>query len=141
VALPVTMSPGADKVTVAIDVAKSPSMPSGYEVWIDGGRTATGTGAVGWARRVDGYGVRTILPMSKSTGGVRTGYELPLIEQIKAAPAATVVASGGAGTLEHVYDAVQAGATVLLATSVFRFGIIEIPRLKEYLRGRGVPLA
>ena len=132
---------GADKVTVAIDVAKSPSMPSGYEVWIDGGRTATGTDAVDWAKRVDGYGVRTILPTSKSTDGERTGYDLPLIEQIKAATSARVVASGGAGKLEHFYDAVKAGATVLLAASVFHFGIIEISRLKDYLRGRGVPLA
>jgi cyclase len=69
----------ADKVTVAIDVAQNPSMPSGYEVWIDGGRTATGADAIEWAKRVDGYGVQTILPTSKSTDGVKTGYDLPLI--------------------------------------------------------------
>jgi len=129
---------GAERVTVAIDVAQSPRMPSGYEVWIDGGRTATGVDAIEWTRRIDGYGVRTILPTSKSTDGVRTGYDLPLIRQIKAACSATVVASGGAGALEHFYDAAAAGATVLLAASVFHFGVIQIPALKSYLAGRGV---
>jgi len=129
---------GRDRVTVAIDVAQNAAMPSGYEVWIDGGRTATGADAVEWARRVDGYGVATILPTSKSTDGVRTGFDLPLLRALKKSVSATLVASGGAGTLEHFFEAVQAGATVLLAASVFHFGIISIPQLKEYLRGRGV---
>lgn len=131
---------GADRVTVAIDVAQSAAMPSGYEVYIDGGRTATGADAIEWAKRVAGYGVRTILPTSKSTDGVRTGYDLPLIRQIRAASGAEVVGSGGAGTMEHFYEAVQAGATILLAASVFHFHIIAIPALKQYLRARGVQL-
>ena len=129
-----------ERVTVAIDVAQNPSMPSGYEVWIDGGRTATGADALEWAKRIDGFGVRTILPTSKSTDGVKTGYDLPLIRQIKAATSAVVVASGGAGELEHFYDAVQAGATVLLAASVFHFNLITIPDLKAYLHSRQVPV-
>jgi len=123
---------------VAIDVAQTKAMPSGYEVYIDGGRTATGADAVEWAKRVNGYGVRTILPTSKSTDGVKTGYDLPLIRQIRAATDAEVVASGGAGTMEHFYEAAQAGATVLLAASVFHFNIIGIRPLKEYLKSRGV---
>jgi len=129
---------GADKVTVAIDAATNPAMPSGYEVFIDGGRTATGADAIEWAQRLDGFGIGTILPTSKTTDGVRTGYDLPLIRKIKAVTAAPVVASGGAGKLEHFYEAVMAGATILLAASVFHFGIITIPELKAYLRGRGV---
>ncbi|MCX7886854.1 MAG: imidazole glycerol phosphate synthase cyclase subunit [Verrucomicrobiae bacterium] len=129
---------GPERVTVAIDVAQSPAMPSGYEVYIDGGRTATGADAIEWAKRVAGYGVRTILPTSKSTDGVRAGYDLPLIRQIRAATGAVVVASGGAGRLEHFHQAVEAGATILLAASVFHFNIIAIPALKEYLRERGV---
>ena len=129
---------GGDKVTVAIDAAANPGLPSGYEVFIDGGRTATGTDAIEWARQLDGFGVGTILPTSKTTDGVRTGYDLPLIRKIKAVTAAPVVASGGAGTLEHFYEAVVAGATILLAASVFHFQIITIPELKAYLRGRGV---
>jgi len=131
---------GADRVTVAIDVAQSSAMPSGYEVYIDGGRTATGTDSIEWAKRVNGYGVRTILPTSKSTDGVRTGYDLPLIRQIRAATDAEVVASGGAGTMEHFHEAVQAGATVLLAASVFHFNVIGIRPLKDYLKSRGVPV-
>ncbi len=132
---------GAERVTVAIDVARSDAMPSGYEVWIDGGRTATGTDAIEWARRVDGYGVRTILPTSKSTDGMRTGFDLPLIRQTQQATRASVVASGGAGKLEHFYEAAEAGATVLLAASVFHFGVIRLPELRAYLEQRGVTLA
>ena len=129
---------GSEKVTVAIDVDRNPSMPSGYEVYIDGGRTVTGTDAVEWAKRVDGYGVGVILPTSKAGDGARTGYDLPVIRAMKAAVSAGVVASGGAGKLEHFYEAVQAGASVLLAASVFHFGIIEIGQLKDYLRGREI---
>ena len=129
---------GADRVTVAIDAAPNPALASGYEVFIDGGRTATGVDAVEWAKRIDGYGAATILPTSKSSDGVRTGYDLPLIRSIKAATSADVVASGGAGTMEHFYQAAAAGATVLLAASVFHFNIISIAELKTYLRDRGV---
>lgn len=131
---------GENRVTVAIDVASSSSMPSGYEVFIDGGRTATGVDAIEWAKKVDGFGIRTILPTSKTKDGVKTGYDLPLIEKIKNATSAEVVASGGAGTLEHFHEAVLAGATVLLAASVFHFNIIGIPELKSYLRSKGVKL-
>jgi len=131
---------GAEKVTVAIDVDQNEAMPSGYEVYIDGGRTATGADAVEWAKRVDGYGVPVILPTSKAGDGAQTGYDLPVIRAIKEAVSADVVASGGAGKLEHFYEAVQAGATVLLAASVFHFGFIVISELKDYLRGRGVTI-
>ena len=129
---------GADRVTVAIDVDRNPALPSGYEVYIDGGRTATGTDAIEWARRVDGFGVPVILPTSKAGDGVQTGYDLPVIRAIKAAVSAEVVASGGAGKLEHFLEASRAGASVLLAASVFHFGIISIGELKEYLRAQGV---
>lgn len=90
---------GADKVTVAIDVDRNASLPSGYEVFIDGGRTATGADALEWAHRVAGYGVRCILPTSKATDGARTGFDLPLIRMIASTTSAEVVASGGAGTM------------------------------------------
>jgi cyclase len=129
---------GADKVTVAIDVDQNPAMASGYEVYIDGGRTATGTDAIEWAKQVDGFGIPVILPTSKAGDGARTGYDLPVIRAIKDAVSAEVVASGGAGELSHFYDAVDAGATILLAASVFHFGTIGIGELKDYLKGRGV---
>lgn len=129
---------GTERVTVAIDAAASDRLPSGYEVYIDGGRTPTGADAVEWAEQVADYGVNTILPTSKSTDGMKTGFDLPLIRKIKEATKVDVVASGGAGTLEHFYDAVQAGADILLAASVFHFNIIGIQELKAYLRERGV---
>jgi imidazole glycerol-phosphate synthase subunit HisF len=125
---------GADRVTVAIDVDRNPALPSGYEVFIDGGRTATGADALEWSRQIAGYGVRCILPTSKATDGARTGYDLPLIRLIASATGVDVVASGGAGTMEHFREAAEAGAKVLLAASVFHFGIISIPELKKYLR-------
>lgn len=128
---------GADKVTLAIDVAQNAALPSGYEVFIDGGRTATGADALEWAKKGLDYGVRTILPTSKSTDGVRTGYDLPLIRKIRAVTDASIVASGGAGTMEHFAEAADAGADVLLAASVFHFHVIGIPELKAFLKARG----
>ena len=130
---------GPKTVTVAIDVLQNPNMPSGYEVYIDGGNTATGKDAIEWAKEVDGYGVGCILPTSKSTDGVRTGYDLPLIEKIRkiARDEVDVVASGGAGTMEHFAEAAEAGANVLLAASVFHFHVIDIPELKAFLKGKG----
>jgi cyclase len=129
---------GQERVTVAIDVDHSKNMPSGYEVYIDGGRTPTGTDAVEWAKKIDDTGVNVILPTSKAGDGSRAGYDLPVIRAIKKAVSAEVVASGGAGKLEHFYEAAQAGATILLAASIFHFGDIKISDLKNYLTDRGV---
>ena len=129
---------GADAVTVAIDVDVNPALPSGYEVFIDGGRTGTGFDALEWAKKVDGYGVKVILPTSKAGDGAKTGYELPLIKAMAQCCSADIVASGGAGKMEHFLEAAQAGATVLLAASVFHFHMIDIPELKKYLRNNGV---
>lgn len=131
---------GPEKVTVAIDVDRNESLPSGYEVYIDGGRTATGADAIEWAKKVDGFGVPVILPTSKAGDGARTGFDLPVIRAMADVCSAEIVASGGAGKMEHFLEAVEAGATILLAASVFHFGIIGIPELKDYLRGHGVKL-
>lgn len=131
---------GPEKVTVAIDVDQNPAMPSGYEVYIDGGRTATGADAVEWAKKVDSFGVPVILPTSKAGDGAKTGYDLPIILAMKQNTSAEIVASGGAGRLEHFYEAVQVGATILLAASVFHFHVIDIVALKNYLRHHGVKL-
>lgn len=129
---------GAAAVTVAIDVDVNKAMPSGYEVYIDGGRTATGCDALEWAKRVDGYGVPVILPTSKAGDGARTGYDLPVIRAMAEVCKAKIVASGGAGKMEHFLDAVKAGAQILLAASVFHFHLIDIPELKNYLKENGV---
>ena len=131
---------GLEKVTVAIDVDVNRAMPSGYEVYIDGGRTATGVDAIEWAKKVDDFGVSVILPTSKAGDGAQTGYDLPVIKAMADACSAEIVASGGAGKMEHFYEALEAGATVLLAASVFHFNIIDIQELKSYLQTRGVKL-
>ena len=128
---------GRDAVTVAIDVDVNAKLPSGYEVYIDGGRTATGADAVEFAKKMDGFGVKTILPTSKAGDGAKTGYDLPVIRAMHQVCKAAIVASGGAGKLEHFAEAAEAGATVLLAASVFHFHMIDIPELKRYLKGRG----
>ncbi len=129
---------GPGNVTVAIDVDRNESLPSGYEVYIDGGRTATGADAIEWAKKVDGFGISVILPTSKAGDGAKTGYDLPVIKAMADVCSASIVASGGAGKLEHFYDAVEAGANILLAASVFHFGLIDIQELKNYLRSRGL---
>ncbi|MCJ7666220.1 MAG: imidazole glycerol phosphate synthase cyclase subunit, partial [Actinobacteria bacterium] len=129
---------GPEKVTVAIDVDVNKSMPSGYEVYIDGGRTATGADAIEWAKIVDGFGVHVILPTSKVGDGARTGYDIPVIKAMANACSAAIVASGGAGKMEHFLEAIEAGARVLLAASVFHFNLIDIQDLKSYLRSHDI---
>lgn len=129
---------GPERVVVAIDVDRNPNLPSGYEVWIDGGRTPTGKDAIEWAKEVESYGVRIILPTSKFADGMQQGFDLPLIKMLKQATSAKIVASGGAGNMEHFYEAAQAGAEILLGASVFHFGIVKIPELKQYLKSKGI---
>ncbi len=129
---------GPDVLTVAIDVDVNPALPSGYEVYVDGGRTATGADALEWARRVDGYGVKVILPTSKAGDGARTGYDLPVIRAMAQACQARIVASGGAGKKEDFLAAAQAGAEILLAASVFHFHLVDIGELKAYLKANDI---
>jgi cyclase len=128
---------GENAVTVAIDLDVNPAMASGYEVYIDGGRTATGFDAVDFACKVDDMGVKVILPTSKAGDGAKTGYDLPVIRAMAERCSAKIVASGGAGKMEHFIEAAQAGAEILLAASVFHFNMISIPELKSELKRNG----
>lgn len=132
---------GSDKIIVAVDADANDACPSGREVYIDGGRTATGKDAVEFAREMAGLGVGQILPTSKATDGTKDGYDIQLTRAIADATGLPVIASGGAGTLEHFYEAVAEGhAAAVLAASVFHFGIFTIAQVKEYLNERGVPV-
>ena len=128
---------GPDAVTVAIDLDVNEKLPSGYEVYIDGGRTATGVDALEWAKRVDDMGVKVILPTSKAGDGARTGFDLPVIRAMAQACRAKIVASGGAGKIEDFLAAAQAGAQILLAASVFHFHLVDIGELKSFLAANG----
>lgn len=132
---------GSEKIIIAIDADASESCPSKREVYIDGGRTATGKDAVEFAKEMKDLGVGQILPTSKATDGTKDGYDLVLTRAIADATGLPVIASGGAGTLEHFYEAVEEGhAAAVLAASVFHFGTFTIQQVKEYLKGRGVPV-
>ena len=129
---------GTEKVVVAIDVDRNQDLPSGYEVYVDGGNTPTGKDAIEWAKEAGARGAGIILPTSKACDGAKTGFDLPLIAGIKEVVQVPVVASGGAGTMEHFLEAARAGADILLAASVFHYGEISIPALKEYLKNNGL---
>ncbi|MCL5981324.1 MAG: imidazole glycerol phosphate synthase subunit HisF [Firmicutes bacterium] len=129
---------GSEKIVVAIDVDRNEALPSGYEVFVDGGTTATGSDAVAWAREAAARGAGIILPTSKTCDGAKSGYDLPLIRKIREAVGVPVVASGGAGKMADFLDAARAGADMLLAASVFHFGEITVPELKQFLARNGV---
>jgi cyclase len=129
----------SERIVVAIDVDASDQVAGGYEVYIDGGRTPTGIDALEFARAAVGRGAGTLLPTSKRCDGTREGYDIPLLKGMTGSVEVPVVASGGAGRLEHFYEAAtEGGAAVLLAASVFHFGEIKIPELKQYLDQKGV---
>ena len=132
---------GSEKVIIAIDADANDSCASGREVYIDGGRTATGRDAVEFAREMADIGAGQILPTSKATDGTKDGYDLRLTRAIADATGLPVIASGGAGTLEHFHEVVAEGhASAVLAASVFHFGTFTVRQVKQYLRDRGVPV-
>lgn len=132
---------GKRRIIVAIDADVNESLPSGREVYVDGGRTPTGADAVEFARQMAALGVGQILPTSKAADGAQEGYDLHLTRAIADATGLPVIASGGAGKLEHFYEAVVEGhAQAVLAASVFHFGTFTVRQVKEYLRDRGLPV-
>ena len=114
---------------------------SRWQVHIYGGRKATGIDAVKWAQRVVELGAGEILLTSMDTDGHRDGYDLELTRSVSERVSVPVIASGGAGKLEHLYGAVTQGkADAVLAASIFHFGVFSIGEAKDYLAGRGVPV-
>jgi len=130
---------GSAKVTVAVDARRNKAMPSGFELVVSGGTKSVGKDAVAWARQCQELGAGTILPTSMDGDGTQAGYDLEFTRAISDAVDVPVVASGGAGTLDHFYEAVvRGGAQILLAASVFHYRIFSIGEVKEYLRGKGL---
>jgi cyclase len=114
-------------------------MPSGFELVVSGGTKPVGKDAVEWARQCQDLGAGVILPTSMDGDGTLAGYDLEFTKAISDAVNLPVVASGGAGKLEHFYDGVvTGGADVLLAASVFHFRTFSIKEVKEYLRDKGL---
>jgi cyclase len=132
---------GPERLTVAIDTRKSEKLPSGYEVVIRGGTEGAGIDAVDWARKVEALGAGAILPTSMDTDGTQAGYDIPMTRAIADAVRVPVIASGGAGTLEHLHEAIVAGhADAVLVASIAHFGKYSIRQMKEYLASRGIPV-
>ena len=130
---------GSERITVAIDTRKSPSLPSGFEVVVRGGTVGAELDAVEWAKRVERLGAGAILPTSMDTDGKQTGYDIPMTRAIADVVSLPVIASGGAGTLEHLFEAVDQGrAAAVLVASIAHFGTFSIRQMKEFLASKGV---
>jgi cyclase len=134
---------GKEKLVVAIDGRKNPlgtSLPR-LEVVVKSGSESTGIDAVNWAKRVEALGAGEILLTSKDADGTKEGYDLEMTRAVAEAVSIPVIASGGAGKLEHLYEAVTIGkAAAVLAASIFHFGEISIPEAKRYLKEKGIPV-
>ncbi len=132
---------GSERVTVAIDARRNSDMPSGFELVVAGGTKPVGKCAVEWAKQCEELGAGVILPTSMDGDGTQTGYDLEFTKAISDVVSLPVVASGGAGKLEHFYEAVvQGGVQVLLAASVFHYRTIAIRELKVFLHDKGIPV-
>jgi cyclase len=153
---------GADKISVNTAVVREPSLVSHLAenfgsqcvvaavdskridgrltVMINGGREPTSFDAVGWSRRLEELGAGEILLTSMDRDGTGEGYDLPLIEAVAGAVSIPVIASGGAGRLAHLAEALEAGAHGVLAATIFHFKDTSLPRARAYLRERGYPV-
>lgn len=131
---------GSQCVVVAID-AKMREDKTGWNVYKNGGRIDVGLDAVEWAKKVEALGAGEILLTSMDGDGTKAGYDLKLTRAIADAVSIPVIASGGAGSLEHFYDALtEGGADAALAASLFHYKELEIKEVKEYLQERGLPV-
>jgi cyclase len=130
---------GSDKVTVAIDARRNAELPSGFELVVAGGTRPVGKDAVEWAKQCQQLAAGAVLPTSMDGDGTQAGYDLEFTRAISGAVTVPVIASGGAGNLQHFYEAAaEGGAQVLLAASVFHYRILSIRQVKEFLREKGL---
>lgn len=129
---------GSQCIVVAIDVKRVAD--GSYHVFVKGGREDTGIDALNWAKEVTDRGAGEILLTSMDTDGAKTGFELNITKQISDLVDIPVIASGGAGTMEHIKEAFEHGASAALAASIFHFKEIDIMDLKRYLRANNIPV-
>ena len=129
---------GSQCVVVAVDARQS--APGRWEVFTHGGRTPTGLDAVAWCQQVASLGAGEILLTSMDRDGTGRGFDGDLLRAVCGAVRVPVIASGGVGTLQHFVEGAEAGATGLLAASVFHFGTFTIPQVKAALHGAGLPV-
>jgi imidazole glycerol-phosphate synthase subunit HisF len=131
---------GAQCIVVAIDARREPDGKS-WRVFTHGGRNPTELNAVSWAQQAVALGAGEILLTSMDCDGMKTGYDCPLTRAVSDAVTVPVIASGGAGELSHFADAITDGhASAVLAASLFHFGTLTIPQVKDYLAGQNIPV-
>ena len=133
---------GAQCIVIAIDAKRrGPTAAEGWEVYTHGGRNPVGIDALEWAQRIVKLGAGEIMLTSMDADGTKAGYDLELTAAVSDAVTIPVIASGGVGTLEHLYDGLTQGkADAALAASIFHFGTYTIHETKKYLADRGVPI-
>nr|WP_296069387.1 imidazole glycerol phosphate synthase subunit HisF [uncultured Actinoplanes sp.] len=131
---------GNQVLVLSLDVRRSADQPSGWEVTTHGGRRSAGLDAIEWARTVASLGAGEILLNSMDADGTKAGFDIALIEAVRAVVDIPVIASGGAGKVEHFAPAVAAGADAVLAASVFHFGDLTVGEVKDSLRAAGNPV-
>ena len=134
---------GAQVLVLSVDARRCPEgtvTESGYEVTTHGGRRGTGIDAVAWAVRAAELGAGEILLNSMDADGTKAGFDLAMLRDVRARVGLPLIASGGAGSVEHFAPAVRAGADAVLAASVFHFGELTIGQVKQALREQGVPV-
>jgi imidazole glycerol-phosphate synthase subunit HisF len=131
---------GNQVLVLSVDARRAPGTDSGFEVTTHGGRRGTGIDAIEWCARVAELGAGEILLNSMDADGTRDGFDLPLIRRVRREVSVPLIASGGAGRVEHFAPAVEAGADAVLAASVFHFGDLEIGQVKDSLREHGYPV-
>ena len=130
---------GSERITIAIDARRNKNMVSGFELVVSGGTKPVNMDAIEWVRKCQELGAGVILPTSMDGDGTREGYDLQFIKAVSDAVDLPVVASGGAGKLNHFYDAVViGGARILLAASIFHYRILSIGEVKRYLKDKGL---
>jgi len=128
---------GSQCIVIAIDAKRK---GNSWEVYTHGGRNPTGIDAIEWACEIEGRGAGEILLTSMDCDGQKTGYDLSLIEVVCNSVNIPVIASGGAGNCEHLYQAIKKGADAVLAASIFHYGLYKIRDVKEYLKTKGIPV-
>jgi imidazole glycerol-phosphate synthase subunit HisF len=128
---------GRQVLVLSVDARRAPGTASGFEVTTHGGRRGTGIDAVEWAGRAVELGAGEILLNSMDADGTQEGFDLELIRLVRAGVDVPVIASGGAGAVEHFAPAVAAGADAVLAASVFHFGTLTVAAVKDALRAAG----
>jgi len=142
---------GSEKIVVAIDCKRrfeegegktAVKLDDGQSAWYDvviyGGKELTGIDAIEWAQKMQDFGAGEILLTSKDRDGTKDGYDIPVTKAIAEAVDIPVIASGGVGTMDHIYDAFASGADACLAASIFHYETYTVSEIKEYLRGRGM---